>query len=302
MLCTTWTGRIRPKPIAPACIDGANSAFRILKTSKMNSRGRSEALAGHELAVCTVGHEEEDGEEDAGGGVTQNCKMECKIPLKPLKPLKPSKSAKPDHFIALQVSHSPTLQCAVQTVQTSLLQAAPHLSKALVDPITAHITLGVLSLPTDESKRAAMLLLQNTVSKMKETDVIKHRRGLTVPIQGIGTFGYKRVSVLYLHIAQGHQYELLQVMARIIREEFARAGFAVEKTEKAFVPHVTIAKLSKMTSRSISSIPPESYEDHINICGGVVDVEEVQLCAMGGRPVGEYYRVLGKALLLDVDN
>lgn len=225
-------------------------------------------------------------------------------PLKPnFKSLKSSRHAKPDHFLALQVSHSETLRSAVTTVQKSLLQAAPHLSPALVDPATAHITLGVLSLPTDESKHTAMLTLHDAVSKVKEMDVVKQHphfrsRGLEIPLRGLGTFG-TNASVLYLHIAQGGEYELLQGIANTVRERFASAGLLLQGN-KEFVPHVTIAKLSKMKSRAVTCIPPELYEDHITVDGGVVGVVDVQLCAMRGRPAGEYYTVLEKSMLLDV--
>jgi A-kinase anchor protein 7 len=259
-------------------------------------------MNGHPIDINT-GQEELEQERISSYRVDPETQYNGPQPIKPnFKSIKSSRHPRPDHFLALQVSHSETLRSAVTRVQTSLVQAAPHLSPALVDPATAHITLGVLSLPTDDSRHAARLTLHDAISKVKEMTVVKEHphfrsRGLEIPLQGLGTFGMN-ASVLYLHIAQGREYELLQVIANTVRERFASAGLLLQRNQE-FVPHVTIAKLSKMKSREVACISPELYKDHIAVDGGVVGVVDVQLCAMGGRPAGEYYRVLEKALLLD---
>lgn len=51
---------------------------------------------------------------------------------------------RPTHFIAARVSHSEPLLKAVETVQQALTEHDPALQGALVEPITAHLTLMVL--------------------------------------------------------------------------------------------------------------------------------------------------------------
>ncbi|KXZ45790.1 hypothetical protein GPECTOR_50g584 [Gonium pectorale] len=51
------------------------------------------------------------------------------------------------------------------------------------------------------------------------------------------------------------------------------------------------------SSKPLSKIPAAAYEAHMDISAGLVTVDRVQLCAMGGRPQGGYYRVLAEVAL-----
>lgn len=60
---------------------------------------------------------------------------------------------RPDHFLALQLSHAPLVVAAVEAVQASLVQHSPQLAKACVEATTAHLTLGVMALGTPQDKQ-----------------------------------------------------------------------------------------------------------------------------------------------------
>jgi pterin-4a-carbinolamine dehydratase len=51
---------------------------------------------------------------------------------------------RPTHFVAVQVSHEPHIVEAIEKVQISLVSHTAGLTGALVDPVTAHMTLMVI--------------------------------------------------------------------------------------------------------------------------------------------------------------
>jgi hypothetical protein len=54
--------------------------------------------------------------------------------------------AMPTHFIAAQVSHADGVVTAIEKVQKALIEHDPALKHALVEPVTAHVTLMVSGL------------------------------------------------------------------------------------------------------------------------------------------------------------
>lgn len=228
------------------------------------------------------------------------------------------KEPKPTHFLALQLSQHDTVTTAISSIQSSITSHSSHLAPSLVDPATAHLTLGVLHLPEntdngdngegDEDHLSTILqaTLQRAVSRM----------GLTFPLpvqlHGVGNF---RNSVVFLKVSERAHEDVVRV-AQAARTEFKESGLLVQ-AHRQFQPHVTCAKLSKMleygggsVSRSGSegwrnddagpatSIPPESYQQHRDITTDVVCVSELQVCAMQQRQPGEYYNVISRINLL----
>lgn len=53
----------------------------------------------------------------------------------------------PTHFVAVQVSHEEHVVEAIQKVQSALVGHTAGLKEALVDPVTAHLTLMVMLTP-----------------------------------------------------------------------------------------------------------------------------------------------------------
>jgi hypothetical protein len=53
-----------------------------------------------------------------------------------------AQAPRPNHFLALQVSHEPSVVAAIQKVQAAVAAHSPHLKKACVEAASSHLTLG----------------------------------------------------------------------------------------------------------------------------------------------------------------
>jgi 2'-5' RNA ligase len=228
------------------------------------------------------------------------------------------KEPRPDHFLALRLSHDPSVISTLTTIQNEILQHSPHLRNSIIDPISAHLTLGVLHLPDDLTKEAAQAALVNAATAAAALEI-----PCSVTLQGIGNF---RNQVVFLELAEEAEGEArprggsvgggrqgVMQLAATVRQHFKDEGLLLQ-ANRSFVPHVTIAKLSKMqpwgrnnnkNNRSNKkyeeqielSIPLESYSALTSISTRAVELAELQVCAMEGRKPGEYYKVIASASL-----
>ena len=155
---------------------------------------------------------------------------------------KPPKEPPPDHFLAIRLSHDSSVTSTITSIHDSILQYSPHLQPACVDPMSAHLTLGVLHLPTEEKLNAAQAALL-TAAKAAALQT-----PCSVTLQSIGHF---RNQVVFLELAKEEEknekkesHRVLEV-ATAVRQHFQEQGLLLQ-AERAFVPHVTVAKLSKM--------------------------------------------------------
>ena len=155
-----------------------------------------------------------------------------------IKNKKPPKlrEPRPDHFLALQLSHHPDVSSALNNIQSSIASHSPHLKPSFIEPASAHLTLGVLSLPDELSKEAATAALRGAVGSAKLTSPCP------ITLQGLGHF---RNEVLYLEVAEGDSRIVLDQLVAAVRGYFIDQNLLLQ-ANRDFVPHVTIAKLSKM--------------------------------------------------------
>lgn len=210
-----------------------------------------------------------------------------------------SKPPRPDHFFALRLSHDASVVTAIERLQAALKDHSPHLEHSFVDPITAHLTLGVLTLSDEESKTLAVRALHEAVASLgwhgpspaqersrpddtgdyvgddggaqsSGNDPMTPSNQLVLHMKGLGHF---RNTVLYLKTEEGNGVHQAKALAATLHrrlrelaphlipasrktksrsspdENAARSETAVSETpfdEEQFVPHVTVAKLSKM--------------------------------------------------------
>eukprot|EP00240_Pyramimonas_obovata_P013653 CAMPEP_0118936200 /NCGR_PEP_ID=MMETSP1169-20130426/17213_1 /TAXON_ID=36882 /ORGANISM="Pyramimonas obovata, Strain CCMP722" /LENGTH=227 /DNA_ID=CAMNT_0006879357 /DNA_START=192 /DNA_END=875 /DNA_ORIENTATION=+ len=198
------------------------------------------------------------------------------------------RTQRPNYFVAVQVSHVPEACTAIKRVQSTLLENEPDLKQAIVDVESAHITLGVFHSGSESTIESAKEALRAAVQE-------NALRQTVISLAGISTF---RNEVLYIDVADGEGKENLSHMAFSVREQLEKRG-VVESAAKmlAFVPHVTIAKTSKMKwtrKRGRTKIPTSAYEACVGVDdegGVVVPMVEIQLCAMSNRAEGHYYSV-----------
>lgn len=154
-------------------------------------------------------------------------------PRGPRRPREP----RPDHFLALRLSHSPAVTSAVAAIQTSIVEHSPHLGPALVDPAAAHITLGVLSLRDAAAREAAAAALPGAAAAA----------GLKAPcvftLRGAGHF---KNEVVWIGVGDDDGgAAALAALAAAVRGRFHEAGLLLQ-ADREFVPHVTVVKCSKM--------------------------------------------------------
>lgn len=107
--------------------------------------------------------------------------------------------------------------------------------------------------------------------------------------------------VLFLDIAQDSGLERLMQLAAASRAHFAEHRLLLQAGQ-AFVPHVTVAKSSKLVQQyskrqarqgqQSEQLPQAAWVPHAGIEGGRVELQEIQLCAMAGRKQAQYYPIL----------
>jgi hypothetical protein len=83
----------------------------------------------------------------------------------------------------------------------------------------------------------------------------------------------------------------LALLAQHVRSKFVAAGLDLAD-RRPFTPHITIAKLSKMSSPSPRSIPRKAYADAATFSNVAFSLGTLELCSMvAPRPPGSYYFV-----------
>lgn len=75
---------------------------------------------------------------------------------------------RPNYFLALQLSNFPAVTAAITAVQTSLTEHSPAVQAALVDPESAHMTLMVAALHSEEEVQKAVAAMEALPAKLKE--------------------------------------------------------------------------------------------------------------------------------------
>mmetsp|Transcript_15316 Transcript_15316/g.38976 ORF Transcript_15316/g.38976 Transcript_15316/m.38976 type:complete len:251 (+) Transcript_15316:579-1331(+) len=202
----------------------------------------------------------------------------------------------PTHFLALPLNHSRELHAAFERVHKNLVTHNPILDEALVEAASAHITLGVLTLASDEQvERVSRLLTRWRKSPNHVSDI-------KLSLSGLGHFNSK---VLYVNGLDESPSKVLS-MQRCISQLLFDEGLLGAVPDKPFVPHCTIAKVSKMKTKrrgkggqrhSVAKIDRKAYEALLDLDVGVVEVPCLQLCTMRGRQKGEYYNVISSVSL-----
>merc|ERR1719284_1997604 len=128
-----------------------------------------------------------------------------------------------------------------------------------VEPCTAHITLCVLALGESEVADCATLLGQlgtrlaagaagHPPPDAGTRDGFGHPTSLTVPLSTLGSFG-ENGAVVYVGVREGPQLDLLRTLAGAVRGVMAKAAWGERMDTKEFVPHVTVAKVSRVPFR-----------------------------------------------------
>mmetsp|Transcript_9319 Transcript_9319/g.23132 ORF Transcript_9319/g.23132 Transcript_9319/m.23132 type:complete len:257 (+) Transcript_9319:333-1103(+) len=232
-------------------------------------------------------------------------------------------STRPTHFLALPLNTFNPLHAFVAKAHEGILRHCPDLKGTLVEPHAAHITLGVLSLPSEERVSACCADLRQWIEGEGRAVV---REDIRLRLAGVRQF---KSGVLYLAASttatesgDAAGCPLAEMHASLSRHLHLKGYLPEEPKQGGYTPHCTIAKFSKLRlprrpkkgeegevggaggpprskwakrrARKNRKFPRECYEEVVDEVVGEVSlgVSHLQLCAMGGRKKGEYYQVL----------
>mmetsp|Transcript_29294 Transcript_29294/g.62049 ORF Transcript_29294/g.62049 Transcript_29294/m.62049 type:complete len:230 (-) Transcript_29294:5033-5722(-) len=205
-------------------------------------------------------------------------------------------STRPTHFLALPLNTFNPLHAFVAKAHEGILRHCPDLKGTLVEPHAAHITLGVLSLPSEERVSACCADLRQWIEGEGRAVV---REDIRLRLAGVRQF---KSGVLYLAASttatesgDAAGCPLAEMHASLSRHLHLKGYLPEEPKQGGYTPHCTIAKFSKLRKfRKNRKFPRECYEEVVDEVVGEVSlgVSHLQLCAMGGRKKGEYYQVL----------
>ncbi len=84
-----------------------------------------------------------------------------------------------------QVSQHPGVAAAIGTVQASLKRHSPHLKKACVEAVSAHLTLGVMALPNEEERARAADVLAALAGPLRQAALLAP---VQVQLEGLSHF------------------------------------------------------------------------------------------------------------------
>lgn len=183
---------------------------------------------------------------------------------------------RPDSFLAVQLSQHHAVVDAVRKVQASLTKQNAEMQRVCVAPAKVHITLGVMRLDAPEKLEKAERILQGLREKLATNSPF------SITLEGLSTF---RNEVLFLDVAKNNGKETLIDLAECVQNEFSKEGLMVLE-KRPFNPHATIAKMSKVPPfkrkklLGTNKFPAETYEEHLDVSAGGVQVSAIQLCSM----------------------
>ncbi|CAN7938582.1 unnamed protein product, partial [Ixodes hexagonus] len=194
---------------------------------------------------------------------------------------------RPNYFVALQVNDV-VVHKAARRVQEHLCSVKPEIVPFLVPVATLHITVLVLRIEDDNTlQRAKDALLQSHMRLKDNFDEVP----LLLEFKGLASFGGK---VLYIKTANEEARKRLQTLADVCLEEFTKAELDLSG-HKEFRPHLTLAKLSRVTKREkaipllqvVKRIEEEWYGEFAEETFGCQRVNGVQLLSMN-KPKDEH--------------
>ncbi|CAN8005008.1 unnamed protein product [Ixodes pacificus] len=195
---------------------------------------------------------------------------------------------RPNYFVALQVNDV-GVHKAARRVQEHLCSVKPEIVPFLIPIATLHITVLVLRVVDDHSLQRAKDALHRSHARLKDDF---EQAPLTLEFKGLANFGGK---VLYVKTADEGAHRRLQTLSDVCLEEFVKANLDLS-AHKDFKPHLTLAKLSRVTKREkvVKRIEAEWYSEFVEESFGSQRVNGVQLLSMN-KPKdkrGYYYNSL----------
>ncbi|WAR23347.1 AKA7G-like protein [Mya arenaria] len=185
------------------------------------------------------------------------------------------KKPRVNYFVAIPITNE-KIKSPLQAIQDSMVTAEEQLKSAIVKVSTLHLTIMVLTLSTEEEMKSAREAMDKCWEKLRPWF---SQGPLFFDMVGLGNF---KNEVLFAKIKDDDQISKLQKIAEIVEDTFHQHE-VVPGDDKAFKPHATIAKLSKMKGKGrkrLKKIDTSLYTEWLETDFGREEVTTLQLCSM----------------------
>ncbi|KAL1770121.1 A-kinase anchoring 7 isoform X1 [Sigmodon hispidus] len=188
---------------------------------------------------------------------------------------KSTKDYQPNYFLSIPITNK-KITAGIKVLQNMILQQDKRLAKAMAGDGSFHVTLLVMQLLSEDDVNIGTDALLELKPLVEEILQGKH---LTLPFQGIGTFGSQ---VGFVKLADGEHINTLMEIAETAKRTFQEKGILAGES-RSFKPHLTFMKLSKapmLRKKGVKRIEPELYEQFINHRFGEEILSRIDLCSM----------------------
>ncbi|XP_011853415.1 PREDICTED: A-kinase anchor protein 7 isoform gamma isoform X1 [Mandrillus leucophaeus] len=188
---------------------------------------------------------------------------------------KKQKDYQPNYFLSIPITNKEIIK-GIKIVQNAIIQQDERLAKAMVSDGSFHITLLVMQLLNEDEVNIGIDALLELKPFIEELLQGKH---LTLPFQGIGTFGNQ---VGFVKLAEGDHINSLLEIAETANRTFQEKGI-LAGDGRSFKPHLTFMKLSKspwLRKNGVKKIDPDLYEKFISHRFGEEMLYRIDLCSM----------------------
>ena len=194
---------------------------------------------------------------------------------------------RPTHFVALPLP-SPALHAGMAALQDRVVAHLPKvLSRCVVPPAKAHLTLFVLEATTPERVEAASDALRACGPLAAGAFPVPPQ----ITLRGCGSFSTR---VLFSQVG-GCDLPALDGLAGRVADEFARRGVIPPPRpgDGAWTPHLTLLMTSKAPrGAKIPRASWEALEHEADL--GTHSLDELALCSMSGVGVDGFYPILAR--------
>ncbi|XP_009204346.3 A-kinase anchoring protein 7 isoform X3 [Papio anubis] len=208
---------------------------------------------------------------------------------------KKQKDYQPNYFLSIPITNKEIIK-GIKIVQNAIIQQDERLAKAMVSDGSFHITLLVMQLLNEDEVNIGIDALLELKPFIEERLQGKH---LTLPFQGIGTFGNQ---VGFVKLAEGDHINSLLEIAETANRTFQEKGILAGDS-RSFKPHLTFMKLSKspwLRKNGVKKIDPDLYEKFISHRFGEEILYRIDLCSMLKKKQSNGYYHCESSIVIEI--
>ena len=177
------------------------------------------------------------------------------------------------HFIAVRITE-PELVARLGAVQQEMVGREAALAECCMKPGLLHLTLAMLRLTGEDAAAAAQRMMDGLRAELQP---LLAAADTGLEIAGLNNFGQR---VVYAEVRPRDPATLARVRAAV-RRRVSEAGPGVASTDRfGFVPHVTLAKVSRPVARlrRAQYIDSSCYDLYSKAEFGRQPLDNLQLC------------------------